>query len=172
MNGLHAMGCVFLLCGTLVSCAHAPLPRASMGDFTDQVLEPIALRVADEKITEASAELKSAHTPKAATQTMASLLTELPWIGKLLSYRTVSQRAQLDEDLVWLETRRLPLKRELLELFVLRTTQDGETFSFCVNGVERRYRVIEASRFTRLPDGPGPCDFTPLQSLKKDGRSP
>lgn len=166
MNSLH-MSCALLLCGTLASCAHA-LPRASIGDFTDQILEPLALRVADEKISVVSADMKSARTPKASTQTMASLLTELPWVGRLLSFGTVSRKAHLDEDLVWLETRRIPLKRELLELFVLRTTQEGETFTLCADGVQRRYQAIDPSRFTRLPDGPGPCESTPLRSLKKE----
>lgn len=165
----HQAGCVVLLCGVLASCAHAvpPASPASIGDFTDQILEPLALRVADEKIIEAGAELRLAHTPKASTQTMAGLLNELPWIGKLLNFSSVSQRARLDEQLAWLETRRMPLKRELLDLFVSRTTRDDDIFSFCINGHERRYQAINAGRFTRLPDGSGPCDIIPLYSLKQ-----
>ena len=168
MNKQLYLAPLLLFCGALMSCAHAA-PRASVGDFTDQILEPLALRIADEKISEAGAELKSARTPKASTQTLATVLNELPWIGKLLNVSTASRKAQLDEDLAWLETRRMPLKRELLDLFVGRTVQDQETFSFCVNGVERRYQAIEPGRFTRLPDGPGPCEITSLSSLKKAG---
>jgi hypothetical protein len=169
MNRLYA-SCALLLCAAMVSCAHA-MPRASMGDFTDQILEPLALRVADEKIIEAGAAFKAARTPKASTQTMATLLTDIPWIGKLLSFSSVSRKAQLDEELIWLETRRMPLKRELLDLLVFRTTQDDDTFMFCLDNVQRRYQAMETGRFTRLPDGPGPCEFNPLLSLTKDRRS-
>jgi hypothetical protein len=157
---------ILLFCGALVSCAHA-VPRASIGDFTDQILEPLALRVADEKVSEAGAEIKSARTPKASIQTLASVLNELPWIGRLLNVSTASRKAALDQDLAWLETRRMPLKRELLDLFVRRTIQEEDTFAFCVNGVERRYQAIETNRFTRLPDGSGPCEITSLSSLRK-----
>jgi hypothetical protein len=169
MNTFHA-GSIFLLCWALTSCANPltpTIPRASVGDLSDYVLEPLALRVADEKISEASAELKLAHTPKATMQTVASLLNEVPWIGRLLNFRNVSQKAELEEDLAWLETRRIPLKRELLDLFVSRTTQEEEMFIFCVDGVQRRYRALDTNRFTRLLDGPGPCEPIQLYSLKK-----
>ena len=168
MNTIH-IAQVVLLCGVLGACGHLTqtAPRASIGDFTDYVLEPLALRVADEKISEHSAALKFEHTPKAAIQTVAGLLHEVPWVGKLAGVMTVSQKAQLDEELAWLETRRIPLKRELLTLFVSRTSYKDETFTFCVNGVERRYQGLDINRFTRLPDGPGPCVQTQLVSLRK-----
>lgn len=163
------IGSVLLICGVLGACAHplAQNHRASIGDFTDHVLEPLALRVADEKISEASARLKVEYTPKASVHTVASLLYDIPWIGKLLSVRNVSRKAQLEEDLAWLETQRIPLKRELLDLFVSRTTYQPETFTFCVDGVQRRYQALDTNRFTRLVDGPGPCELTQLHSLKK-----
>ena len=169
MNMLSG-GSVLLLCGTLACCANPltpSIPRASIGDFSDHVLEPLALRVADEKITEAGAALKAEHTPKATMQTVASLLYEVPWIGKLLNFRNISQKAQLEEDLAFLETQRIPLKRELLNLFVSRTISDGDTFTFCVDGVQRRYQALDTNRFTRLLDGPGPCEPTQLSSLRK-----
>ena len=107
MNTFHA-GSIFLLCWALASCANPltpAIPRASVGDLSDYVLEPLALRVADEKISEASAELKLAYTPKATMQTVASLLNEVPWIGRLLNFRNVSQKAELEEDLAWLYPR-------------------------------------------------------------------
>ena len=93
MSTFH-VGSIFLICWALASCANSltpTIPRASVGDLSDYVLEPLALRVADEKISEASAELKLAHTPKATMQTVASLLNEVPWIGRLLNFRNVSQ---------------------------------------------------------------------------------
>jgi hypothetical protein len=167
MSGLKATCCLILIINTSLSCAPIA-PRASLGDFTDEVLEPLALRVADEKISEVSAERKFARTPKATIQTLAMLLQDIPWIGKLVTFDTVSRKAQLEEDLAWLDTRRIPLKRELLNLFVLRTKQDGEVFSFCISGVQRRYQAIEAARFTRLADGLDSCEQTQLMSLKPE----
>ena len=176
MNKSH-VGCVLLFCGTLASCAQtlpsAPLPyapqhpHASIGDFTDHVLEPLALRFADEKISEAMADQKLARTPKSSTQTLAGVLAELPWVGKLMNVTTISQKARLDQELVWLETRRIPLKRELLESFVSGTTQEEDTFTFCVDSVQRRYQSLDINRFSRLPDGPGPCQSEQLYSLIK-----
>ncbi len=167
---------LILLYGTLASCAHAPTPppaqtpppgHASIGDFMDYVLEPLALRVADEKISEASAGLKLARTPKGAVQSVASLLQDVPWVGPLLNFSTVSQKARLEEDLAWLETRRIPLKRELLDVFVSRTAHADDTFTVCIDRVERRYQALDINRFTRLPDGPGPCEPLHFSSLKK-----
>jgi hypothetical protein len=165
-----------LLCSTLASCTHAPTPapaqtpppgHASIGDFTDYVLEPLALRVADEKISEASAGLKLARTPKGAVQSVASLLQDVPWVGPLLNFSTVSQKARLEGDLAWLETRRIPLKRELLDVFVSQTIHDDDIFAVCIDRAERRYQALDINRFTRLPDGPGPCEPLQLSSLKK-----
>ncbi len=162
-----------LLSGFLIAgCAgtpefSGPASRASLGDFTDHVLDPLALRLADEKIAEAIGQHKVARTPKASTQTLAGFLTELPWIGKLMNATAVSRKAKLDEEVAWLESRRIPLKRELLDLFVSRTTQEGDVFTLCVDGVERRYQAYDITRFSRLPDGPGPCAAVPLISLKR-----
>ena len=175
MNRMH-LSMAILLCSTLASCTHAPTPapaqtpppgHASIGDFTDYVLEPLALRVADEKITEASAGLKLARTPKGAVQSVASLLQDVPWVGPLLNFSTVSQKARLEGDLAWLETRRIPLKRELLDVFVSQTIHDDDTFAVCIDRAERRYQALDINRFTRLPDGPGPCEPLQLNSLKK-----
>ncbi len=79
------------------------------------------------------------------------------------------RRAQYEETLAWLETRRLPLKRELLDLLLKRTVTTTEGFSACVEGKQRRYQAEAGGRFTRLADGPNPCETTQLQSFKRDG---
>jgi hypothetical protein len=171
MNKIQ-MSFLMLCYGALASCAHSftqpPVAaHASVGDFTDYVLEPLALRVADEKIMEASAGLKLARTPKGPVQSVAGLLQDVPWVGRLLNFSTASQKARLEEDLAWLETRRLPLKRELLDVFVSQTTHDDDTFTVCIDRIERRYQALDLNRFTRLPDGPGPCEPLQLNSLRK-----
>jgi hypothetical protein len=171
-----SIGFVILLSGALVSCGHSRTPvavqtpppaHASVGDFTDYVLEPLASRVADEKIMEASAGVKLAQKPKGAVQSVASMLQDVPWIGMILNFTTGSQKAHLEEDLAWLETRRLPVKRELLDAFVAQTSHDEDTVTTCVDGVQRRYQALDINRFTRLPDGPSPCAPFQLYSLKK-----
>ena len=161
---------IWLLIVTLsmtVSCTHQTR-HASIGDFTDQVLEPLAARLADEKIIEKTALIRAAQTPAASHQTIAAVLQELPWIGKMFTVVNTTRQAYLEQDLAWLETRRIPLRHELLSIFRSRTQQDGNAFAFCVNGVERRYQAIEQGRFSRLDDGSGPCETTPLQSLKRN----
>ena len=177
MNRIQ-IGFFILLCGALASCGHArtpvqagaqapPAAHASIGDFTDYVLEPLALRVADEKIMEASGALKLAQTPKGTVQSVAGLLQDVPWMGKILNFTTVAQKAHLEEDLAWLETRRLPLKRELLDGFVAQTSHDDDTFTVCIDAVQRRYQALDVNRFTRLPDGSGFCDALQPTSLRK-----
>ncbi|HET7910213.1 MAG TPA: hypothetical protein VFL19_05855 [Nitrospira sp.] len=159
--------CLYALVGGCANVLIQNSPRASIGDFTDHVLEPLALRVADEKITEAAASLRAERAPKAAVQTLATLLSETPWIGKLLNVPHLFDKAQLEEDLAWLETRRMPLKRELLQVFVTHTRYEGDAFTVCVDGVQRRYQALDVNRFTRLDDGPGPCELKRLYSLNR-----
>jgi hypothetical protein len=161
---------VFLFCCVLGACTHSlttTIPHASIGDFTDHVLEPLALRIADEKIIEAGGALRLEHTPKATFQTVAGLLYDVPWIGKLLNFAKVSEKAQLEEELAWLESRRIPLKRELLQQLVSGTSHEDQRFTVCVDGVQRRYEALDVNRFTRLLDGPEPCEPARLQSLKR-----
>src|SRR5215217_2956181 len=160
MRNLSAMGLTLILAGVL-GCTHAT-PRASIGDFSDQVLQPLGARLADEKVLELQSLVKAEQTPNVPLQTLASLLQELPWVGKLVNIGTASQRARLEQDLAWLETRRVPLRHELIALFESRTEQSQDTFSFCLSGVQRRYQALEVGRFTRLTDGPGHCETTKL----------
>ena len=97
MNKLQ-LSFLVLCYGTLASCAHSftqppAAAHASVGDFTDYVLEPLALRVADEKIMEAGAGLRLARTPKGTMQSVAGLLQDVPWVGRLLNFSTASQKA-------------------------------------------------------------------------------
>ena len=172
INSMHTfqLSLAVLLCGVLGACAN-PLtpatPHASIGDFTDHVLEPLAVRIADEKIIEAGGAIRVEHTPKATFQTVAGLLYDVPWIGKLLNFTKVSEKAQLEEELAWLETRRIPLKRELLQQLVSGTSHEDQRFTVCVDGVQRRYQALDVNRFSRLLDGSEPCEPARLQSLRR-----
>lgn len=153
----------------LSSCAHIS-PQASLGDFTDQVIEPLASRMAEETFMAKRAAVIAAHTPEASFATVTSLLGEVPMLGRFIQWGTHVRKTQLDADLAWLETRRLPLKQELRDLFVARTVKTDEGFAFCADGKQRRYRSIEGTRFSRLEDGAGPCELTQLHSLRRQPR--
>jgi hypothetical protein len=165
---LQRLALVFCVC--LASCQHSSppsLPSASLGDFTDQVLEPLAVRLADEKIIQDRADSIARFTPKASERGVQDLLTGIPYVGKLLEYGESTRKAELEEELAWLETRRIPLKREILDLFVSRTVPTNAGFSVCVEGRQRQYKLTEGGRFTRLADGSERCDTTELKTLKR-----
>jgi hypothetical protein len=167
MRHAGGIGLAVLLFGAFWGCSYV-VPHASIGDFSDQVLEPAAARLADEKILEIQALMKAEQAPTVPLQTLASLLQELPWVGRLMNVGAASQKARLEQDLLWLETRRVPLRRELLTLFESRVEQSQDTFSFCISGVQRRYQATEGGRFSRLPDGSVPCETTALHTLQRD----
>jgi hypothetical protein len=178
-------------CGMLLSCAHTA-PQASLGDFSDQVLEPLASRLADEHLAQARADISLTYQEQEKRIAKGSLdesaramihglglylfgpLGDLG--GESLFQLMQSQaakdasvrHAEYEEVLAWLETRRLPLKRELLDLFENRAVPTGQGFSVCVEDKQRQYQTVEGGRFTRLADGPGPCETTQLQSLNRD----
>ena len=160
---------VLLSLALLSACAHVA-SQASLGDFTDQVIEPLASRMADETFMAKRAAMIAAQTPGTSFATVTSLLGEVPMFGRWIQWGSHIRKAQLEADLAWLETRRLPLKEELRDLFVARTVRTDEGFAFCADGKQRRYRSIEGVRFSRLEDGSGPCELTQLKSLRRSPR--
>jgi len=89
MSLLHVASVLFLsvVLGACASPFMPAPPRASVGDFTDHVLEPLALRVADEKISETRAALRLEQTQD-TMQHVADLLYEVPWISSSIGRRT------------------------------------------------------------------------------------
>src|SRR5262245_10378560 len=190
--GRFLVACWFAACcGGLSSCAHTT-SQASRGDFSDHVLEPLASQLADEHIAQGRADITLTYLERekrisegrpdvvgeATIHGLGSLLIEpsesdrtksLPVVEENQAFKDASmRRVQYEETLAWLETRRLPLKRELLDLLLKRTVATSEGFTVCVEGKQRQYQAVEGGRFTRLADGPGPCETTELQSLKRD----
>lgn len=183
--------CLAACCGGLSSCAHTT-SQASLGDFSDHVLEPLASQLADEHIAQGRADINLTYLERekrisegrtdvsdgATIHGLGSLLVgpsgsertqSVPVVDENQAFKDASmRRAQYEETLAWLETRRLPLKRELLDLLLKRTVTTSVGFSVCVEGKQRQYQAVEGGRFTRLADGPGPCETSELQSLKRD----
>jgi hypothetical protein len=148
---------------TLAACAHSAPP--SLADFTDQVIEPLAARVAEEKYLSTRGSIIAAGTP---TRSYA-LLEQVPWLGSLMLWGAKSKKTQLETDLAWLETRRVPLKKELRELYVARTMRTSDGFEFCAEGIMRCYRIVDGARFSRLDEDPVPCEQTELHTLDRPG---
>jgi hypothetical protein len=58
----------------------------------------------------------------------------------------------------------LPLKKELLGVFELRTKKTADGYSVCVEGIGRRYSV-KGDRFVREANGEGPCETALIYTL-------
>jgi len=156
--------------GALIFCASCavvpPSPSLPIGEFVEQVLDPLSGKIADERIQHAQAELK-------AGQLSPGLLSFLGLAfgpGGAVAGNSLATlgNASLDQKSAQLETRKLPLKNEILTLLTKRTQVKGENYAVCVEQVERLYGVQDG-RFVRLADGPGPCETTRLETLAKGG---
>ena len=76
-------------------------------------------------------------------------------LGELLLGNPIKQ---YERYVALLDSLQAPLTARLLGLYEGRVVEQGETFSVCVTGKERRYARREG--FPRLDDGPGPCPQT------------
>ncbi len=164
--------CLIVLGLSLHACAHQASPKATIWDFTDDVIEPLAGRMAEDKFMAKRAAVIAAHTPRPSRATAKNLLGVVPMLGTLFALEDKTQKVRLDAELAWLETRRLPLKQELRDLLVARTVRTDDGFAFCADGRQRRYRIIDGVRFSRMEDGSEVCEVTELHSLTRDKPAP
>jgi|CXWL01.1.fsa_nt_gi hypothetical protein len=152
------------------SCATAPIlptaPTLPFGEFVDQVLDPLSGKIADEHIQQAQADLKAGQL----SPVLLTLLGSAFGPGGTVAGAGLAnlQTATIDQKSAQLDTRRLPLKKELLALFTSRAKAESDHYSVCVEGAERRYGV-QSGKFVRLADGQGPCEVTALKTLAKGG---
>lgn len=153
-----------LLGCSLSACVVVPVsPALPIGEFYDQVLDPLADKGAAERLDQA----KTAIASKKISPAMASFIGSLfaPGTGTVIgSGLAAFQNASIDDQLAAIEARRLPLKHELLKVWSGRTRIVNEEYRVCVNGAERVYTVKDR-RFVREADGPGPCELTPVTAL-------
>lgn len=162
MRWLVALSVLGLFCA---SCATAPslppAPALPFGEFVDQVLDPLAGTLADERIQQAQVELKSGTL----SVSLLSLLGLVfgPQGSVVGSGLATLNDASIEQQSAHLDTRRHPLKKEILSLLTQRTKTQGDHYSVCVEGAERRYGVQEG-KFVRLIDGPGPCETVVLST--------
>lgn len=166
----------FLVCA---SCVSAPLtPALPIGEFIDQVLDPLAEKLANERVDRFKREfvgtLPGPSLDSRIGATVGAGLGLLGFgfgapagsaVGGLLGQLSEgSHQQKLDQLNALAEARRGPLKKELLDLFIKRATAHADKYAVCVEGIERVYG-ISAGKFQREANGPGPCDVTPVQTV-------
>jgi len=141
-------------------------PALPVGEFYDHVLEPLAVKAAAERIDQAKAHVTAGKFSPELAAILGTFLA--PGTGSAVGAGVASlANSSLDKKVALIETRRLPLQRELLELYIGRTKAVGSDYRVCVDGAERVY-TVQDGRFVRLANGPGPCEVTNLQSLTVD----
>lgn len=159
-----AQSSLALLCVSCSGLSLSPGPALPIGEFYDQVLDPLAEKGAAERIDQAKAEVGSQKISPLVAAFIGSLLA--PGTGHALGGGLAAlNNSSIEQQLTLLDTRRLPLKHELLQLFIGRTKTEGEHYRVCVEGVERVY-AVQDGHFVRLANGPGPCEVTALTSLQ------
>src|SRR5206468_12122101 len=108
-------------------------PSLPVGEFYDHVLDPLAQKIANERVDHELARIPSSW---GALGSVGSLINPpAAMIGAGLDWWS---QASAQEQRVTLEARRLPLKQELLGLFESRTKQTADGYSVCVEGIQRR----------------------------------
>lgn len=147
---------IFLL--FCVSCAAVPTspptPALPMGEFIDQVLDPLAAQIVDEWAEQSKAEYAAQH-PTAGSGGMMG-----KYVGK---YVFAPNQEAIQKYNAEIDARRQPIQKEVLALFTQRAKIVEDQYSVCVAGAERRYGVKD-NGFIQLPDGPGPCEKTVIST--------
>ncbi|HSQ51916.1 MAG TPA: hypothetical protein VLL94_11690 [Nitrospiraceae bacterium] len=140
------------------SCAavptSSPTPALPMGEFIDQVLDPLAAQIVDEWAEQSKAEYAAQHPTAGSAGMMGK------YVGK---YVFAPNQEAIQKYNAEIDARRESLKKEILALFIQRAKSVGDQYSVCVEGAERRYGVKD-NGFIQLPDGPGPCEKTVIST--------
>lgn len=164
-------------------------PGGPIGDFIDEIISPLAGQMSDDGITHLKYKLGYlfAKTERQGLQKTSGDLdvlfyrmfdlaalgsgTLIEEMGKDKDMKDTRVREAIYKELLaWLDTRRFPLKKELIEIYTTATAKTGTGYTVCVEGKDRRYEFSEG-RFHRLADSAIPC--TPIEpkqpkSLKWD----
>jgi len=141
-----------------------------MGEFIDQVLDPLASQIVDEWAEQSKAEYATNHPtslPKPSTDSVGGAASRgCPGgmlSGVVCKIIAASNQEAIQKYNAEIDARRQPIKKEVLALFTQRTRLVEDQYSVCVDGAERRYGVKD-NGFIQLPDGPGPCEKTVIST--------
>lgn len=166
---------IVLFSFVLAGCAHTnPVPSCecvcttptpTKGDFIDQVLEPLSMRLAEEKYAQTRADANHRCAVQASEGGLAmDAAKALPGLRDIARVGEEKLERAKQEHLAWLETRRIPLKQGILNTLVTQTEQTDSDFTVCVDGRKRHYTGLKNGRFTRLDDE-GSCAVPELGNL-------
>ena len=162
----HSLIFVFLCASCAVASTTSEAPALPMGEFIDQVLDPLAGQIVDEWAEQSKADYAANHPTSTSNSSTgpAGGVASGPGPGGMLNgflggIVAASNQEAIQKYNAEIDARRSPLKKELLALFTRRAKSVGDQYSVCVDGEERRYGVKE-NGFIRLADGPGPCEKT------------
>ncbi len=140
----------------LMSCSTTP-PR---GQFIDQVITPLSVQLADERIDTRKAQILA---DKSSTESLGSIGGVAGFsvggppgaaIGGMIGSALAStHNADVDTQVAELEAQRIPFRKKVAAILIERVAPIDEGFSLCVEQKERRYQY-QAGQFQRQPDGP------------------
>lgn len=180
-------GCLITFSG-FAGCASAPT-KPSIEEFTQQVLFPLANQKSDEVIELAKANLTETYLEQErqirekAPKPASDLLLRgfgfvFGGVGSLGAEAVINmdnqrrkeeannRKAEYEEHLLWLDTRKIPTRNEILQIFKERTTETDFGFSVCVSGKEFLYEIRDG-RFIKVGEGDSSCPSTEVQSIKR-----
>lgn len=167
--------------GALLACASL-VPSPAMRAFSQEVLQPLATKLVEERISQARsllAQINLAKEQLAAGQSLppetlavlhgvAGLLTVNPGDARgtdlLVAFADTKvkkpfadRKAAYQEALAWIDSRRLPLQDEMVRRLEERTVRTDKGFRLCIEGIQRQYETGPGGRFVRVADKPGTC---------------
>ena len=143
----------------------ATTPTPTKGDFIDQVLESLSVRLADEKYAQTVADVNHRCAVEASNEA-AQILKSIPGLKGIMKMGDEKLEREKQVHLSWLETRRIPLKQEILNTLETQTEQTGSDFTVCADGQKLHYTGLKNGRFTRLEDE-GSCAVLEPGSLTR-----
>ena len=140
----------------------------SKAAFSEQVLHPLAKQTAYEIIEHKKATIRFTETKDPNDQALLGAISgAVPMLGVLFGATEEHDKATLERQLAWLDSRRLPLKKELIGLWESRIEPMPTGYTVCVDGKKRVYQAAK-NRWIRLNDLPHDCPRVEFQSLQAD----
>ncbi len=140
----------------------------SRAAFSEQVLHPLAKQTAHEIIEHKKATIRFADAKDPNDQALLGAISgAVPMLGVLFGATEEHDKATLERQLAWLDSRRLPLKKELIGLWESRIEPMQTGYAVCVDGKKRVYQAAR-NRWIRLNDLPHDCPRVEFQSLQAD----
>ena len=170
-----------------------PIPPP-VGEFADQVLQPAATQLANEEITQLKYQIAYQYAKnerlilekgKGDLDILFYRMFDFPASGSGLVLEGLGKdtqekngrvrEARHKEFLAWLDTRRIPLKDEIVDLWVKKVLVKDRSYFVCIDSEWRQY-IFHSGRFYRLVNGAvgsvaitescGQLDHKMLKSLK------